>query len=335
MIGSGGGTGGAEDVPGAGATLAFGKTPANAGATSAGTTTGRVGRFPRRVVSASADLSLLSASSAPSSWPSAPGLVDDASSSDAAEAAAGALPATSSLARFQSELNRPGRGLGAGFGGADSPSASGVDGRWRVGEPVLSTARRLSPFSASLESCFLAGGGIRVGDGDERERVRTWPFDIWLGSGTGVSGSSVASDPDDSDAGGGGVLGARFRPSLRARAILSTGGVEWVGCSGLVLGVPSARSRREVAAVVGGSLPLPCPPESQRLSTPSCFRTPLGEEVVDDSGGGGEVLAVFLFAGAAAAAAGGATNMPGRTRPPGWTRRRSGCRPNAPAFMSA
>ena len=47
------------------------------------------------------------------------------------------------------------------------------------------------------------------------------------------------------------------------------------------------------------------------------------------------MLAVFLFAGAAAAAAGGATNMPGRTRPPGWTCRRSGCRPNAPAFMSA
>lgn len=61
MIGSGGGSVGAEDLAGAGAILAFGKTPANAGATSAGTTTGRAGRFPRRGVSASADASPLSA----------------------------------------------------------------------------------------------------------------------------------------------------------------------------------------------------------------------------------------------------------------------------------
>ena len=96
----------------------------------------------------------------------------------------------------------------------------------------------------------------------------------------------------------------------------------------LVRASVARRSSRE-GAVVPGNLPLARPLVPQLLSNVPVGLATLG--CVDEELAGDE--RVVEVVGAVASGAGEGENMPGRTRPPGWTGRRSGWRPNAPAFI--
>lgn len=129
---------------------------------------------------------------------------------------------------------------------------------------------------------------------------------------------------------GEGVLARLFSPSRLARAILSLE-ARLFGCglSSDADSGPLRPSSRALASLSNLELPF-APGEPPNLPLP--LPSPLPHRLMTALG-----VAAGLLAGAeedgCGELEGAEANMPGRTRPPGWTCRRSGARPNAPAFM--
>lgn len=154
----------------------------------------------------------------------------------------------------------------------------------------------------------------------------------WRRTGGGEGDRSYASSSDASGSGEG-VLTRLLSPSRLARAMLSLE-ARLFGC-GLSSPDDSRPLRPSSFVLVSlSSLELPFPPAEPPLNLPLPLASPLPHRLKTALG-----VAAGLLAGVDIDDCGeelldeAEANMPGRTRPPGWTCRRSGARPNAPAFI--